>query len=165
MAGQTKIYLDTSVINFLHAEDVPFWREKTLELFDRYIATGLYQTFVSNFVVEEIKRTKNEQRRNQLLSVIEDHRLAFLPVPNLDEVTNLASSYIQNKIIPPGKKTDALPIAVSVVNQIDYLVSWNFQHLAKVNRERRVLILNLQNNYLHPLRIITPLQLMDAAFL
>lgn len=155
-------YLDTSLIHFLHAEDVPLWRKKTIELFGRFMKPGIYQTFISNFVAEETKRTKEEDRRAQLLTVIEDYRLTFLTVSNPDEITHLAALYIQNNTIPPSKKTDALHIAVTVVDRIDYLISRNFQHLANVNRERRVLALNLENNYLHPLRIITPLHLMDA---
>jgi len=63
-------------------------------------------------------------------------------------------------IIPYKKFYDAYHISCSVVNQIDYLVSWNYQHLANVNKERKVIALNMANNYLNNFRIITPLQLI-----
>ena len=53
-------------------------------------------------------------------------------------------------------------IAIAVINRFDYPFSWNYQHLANVNRERRILAVNYENNYLHPIRIITPLQLFDS---
>jgi hypothetical protein len=62
--------------------------------------------------------------------------------------------------VPPKKLFDALHVAFCVVEQIDYLASWNYKHLAKVQRERRLTALNLQEGYLHPLRIVTPLQLL-----
>jgi hypothetical protein len=52
-------------------------------------------------------------------------------------------------------------IACAVINQIDYLVSWNYRHLANVNRERMVLATNLELGYLDKFRIITPLELID----
>jgi len=56
---------------------------------------------------------------------------------------------------------DALHIAVSVVKDIDYLVSWNFHHLANVNKERLVKAANLEMGYKNEIRIITPLELID----
>jgi len=56
---------------------------------------------------------------------------------------------------------DALHVAISTVNKIDYLVSWNYKHLANVNREKNIIAINLQYNYLNPLRICTPLELLD----
>ena len=40
-------------------------------------------------------------------------------------------------------------------------MSWNFRHLANVNRERKVISANLEIGYMHDFRIITPLELMD----
>ena len=56
---------------------------------------------------------------------------------------------------------DALHVAFCTVNKIDYLVSWNYKHLANVNREKKITAINIQYNYLHPLRICTPLELID----
>ena len=48
-----------------------------------------------------------------------------------------------------------------MVHEIDYLVSWNYKHLANVNRKKKVLAVNVANNYLKPIRIITPIELID----
>jgi hypothetical protein len=58
-----------------------------------------------------------------------------------------------------GRKWDWV-VAVFVCLKIDYLVSWNYKHLANVNREKRILSANYQHNYFHPLRIITPTELI-----
>jgi hypothetical protein len=71
-----------------------------------------------------------------------------------------ASVIVQN-VIPKNKKINALHVALCTVNKIDYLVSWNYRHLANVNREKKIISINIQHNYLHPLRICTPLELID----
>ncbi len=49
-----KVYLDTSVINFLFAEDAPEKQEITIEFFNEYINRNLYGVFISPVVVDEI---------------------------------------------------------------------------------------------------------------
>ncbi len=80
---------------------------------------------------------------------------------DFNAIDNLADSYISNGVIPEKKRFDALHMACAVIHNIDYLVSWNYKHLANVNRERKVSSVNLNNNYLHTIRIITPLELID----
>ncbi len=78
-----------------------------------------------------------------------------------EQIDVLAERYITNGVIPEKKKFDALHIACAVIHYIDYLVSWNYKHLANINRERKVISVNLANNYLKNIRIITPLELID----
>ena len=77
------------------------------------------------------------------------------------DIQELADKYIENKIIPEKKLADALHIAICVIKGIDYLVSWNYKHLANVNKENRIKLLNWELGYRRELRIITPLELMD----
>ncbi len=64
-------------------------------------------------------------------------------------------------VVPPKKLYDALHVAACVFHGVDYLVSWNYKHLANVNRESRINAVNLSNGYNKPIRIITPLELMS----
>jgi hypothetical protein len=118
-----------------------------------------HSPFITEYVIAEINQTENNDERNKLLKVIEDYPIEILPVEKLDEIGTLAQLYLENGIIPPKKLFDALHIAFCVVTKIDYLVSWNFKHLANINRERRVLAKNYEIGYRHPLRIITPTEL------
>ncbi len=56
---------------------------------------------------------------------------------------------------------DAFHIAICVIKGIDYLVSWNYKHLANINKENKIRLVNLEYGYRIDLRIITPLELMD----
>ena len=156
-----KIYLDTSVINFLFADDAPDLKAATHEFFYNFIKVGIYDTYVSDFVLQEINKTKNDQKKEQLIRVIEDYPIELLDLVQRNEIDVLANAYLQNNVVPPNKIFDALHIAASTVCKINYLISWNYKHLANINRERKVQAINLANNYLDPIRICTPLELLD----
>jgi predicted nucleic acid-binding protein len=156
---RSTIYLDTSVVNFLFADDAPEKKEITVDLFDNFIKLGIYDTYISEYVVAEINQTTNIGERNKLLKVIVDYPIEVIPVEKPDEIGFLAQTYLEVGIMPPKKLFDALHVAFCVVGKIDYLVSWNFKHLANINRERRILAKNYELGYIHPLRIITPTEL------
>lgn len=155
------IYLDTSVINFLFADDSPEKKEITVDFFDNFIEPEIYSTFISGFVIDEIENTSDSEKRKKLLKVIEKYPINFIDISDQSEIQALANAYVEKKIIPFKKFYDAYHIACSVISQIDFLVSWNYRHLANVNRERMVLATNLELGYLDKFRIITPLELMD----
>jgi predicted nucleic acid-binding protein len=161
MDNLIKIYLDTSVINFLFADDAPELKNITIELFDNYIQTNKYSTFISDFVLFEIEKTNNIEKREKLLNVIEKYRIEIISSNYQNEIMELANKYIENRVIPKKSETDAYHIAVCVLNNINYLVSWNYKHLANVNKEQQIRMINIQQKYLNELRIITPLELLS----
>ncbi|MDH5684178.1 MAG: PIN domain nuclease, partial [candidate division WOR-3 bacterium] len=61
-----KLYLETSVWNFLLADDTPELQDITLKLFNE-IAAGKYEIFISDLVITEINRTKDKNKRDMLL--------------------------------------------------------------------------------------------------
>lgn len=156
---KSTIYLDTSAINFLFADDAPEKKEITVDFFDNFIKLGIYDTYITEYVIAEINQTTNESERERLLKVIEDYPIEILPVEKSEEIGQLAQQYLDHGIMPHRKLFDALHVAFCVVSKIDYLVSWNFKHLANINRERRILAKNYELGYIHPLRITTPTEL------
>ncbi len=161
MLNRTRIYLDTSVISFLFADDAPDKKDITVEFFRDFIRPSVYDVFVSEFVLAEIENNTNEDRKQKMLKVVNDYPIEFLSLQNRTELDELAAKYVSEGIIPAKKILDAYHIAVSVTNQINILVSWNYRHLANINRERKINVVNLANNYLNELRIVTPYDLMD----
>ena len=59
-----KIYLDTSVISFVFADDSPEKQAVTCEFFDDYL--DKYKVFISHLVLTEIEQTQNIQLKNNL---------------------------------------------------------------------------------------------------
>jgi predicted nucleic acid-binding protein len=160
-----KIYLDTSVINFLFADDAPEKKEITKQFFDTLISLGIYEAFISSFVIDEIINTTSESKRNELLRVVSDYPIEILETEKFKQsIDELSENYISNSVVPASKKLDALHVAVCVLFEIDFLVSWNYKHLANVNREKKFLIVNKTLNYNYPLRIVTPENLFNDEY-
>ena len=122
-----RIYIDTSVINGLYAQDRRI-REST-EYFFQTAQHNNYVLYGSEVVALEIKATPDVEKRKLLIKVVEDFSIEILPVSK--EVENLASCYVKNKIIPARYKADAQHIACCVIHNIPVLVSWNFKHIVK----------------------------------
>ena len=155
------VYLDTSVINFLFATDAPELQAATLDFFERLVGPGKYRVLISEFVVEELTQTTDAHHRARLLQVIRDYPIELVPSGNSAAIYQLAQAYLQAGALPAKKEFDALHVAYCVVERINYLASWNYKHLANVNRERRLNSISLQADFLHPLRILTPFELLD----
>ncbi|OGV66462.1 MAG: hypothetical protein A2283_06895 [Lentisphaerae bacterium RIFOXYA12_FULL_48_11] len=153
-----RIYLDTSVINFLFADDAPEKRDVTRKFFEKHISN--YEVFVSAVVLDEIRRTRDISKRDRLLGAITSRDMKQLPLEPETEIKNLSKKYIVKGVIPLKKNDDALHLAICTVHSIDVLISWNFEHLANINKERRVLAVNQELGYYYPMRITTPLEVM-----
>jgi predicted nucleic acid-binding protein len=153
-----KVYLDTSVINFLYAEDAPQFREYTIDFFENYALNGIYDCLISSVVITEINRTSSQQRRSLLLETVSKYQFRVLTTS--PEIERLAQQYVKEGIIPRRKIDDARHVAIATVYQLDALLSWNFKHLANLNRKLRVNALNQNEGYLHQLEILTPIQLL-----
>lgn len=113
------------------------------------------------FVLAEIEATNDAERRRMLLNVIKEYGIRIVEITDASAIERLAEAYMVAEIIPRRKLVDAYHVAISVVSGFEYLLSWNYRHLANVNKERRIRELNIKNGYPSAIRIITPLELMD----
>lgn len=123
-----KLYIDTSVLNFLLITEDIEKTEITRELFD-LIDKKEYDVFISDVVIEEMDRAP-EPKRTQLVNIV--NRYDFTLLEANFESDDLTQKYIQEGIIPERFINDARHIAIAVVNNMDVLVSWNFQHIVKL---------------------------------
>ena len=123
-----KYYLDTTIFNFVFAEGDIEKKDITLKLFkDLFlIANGIY---ISDEVIREISRAP-EPRKSQLEGLVRETNPLLLEVDL--EAEELAERYIKEGIIPERYRSDALHIAVAVINGIEVIVSWNFEHIVKL---------------------------------
>lgn len=153
-----KLYLDTSVLNFLFADDVPEFKKITEEFFEIVKIGTRFEVYISDVVINEITKTNDIKKRNSLLSIIKDYHLIRLPNDKDVEISKLAEVYINKGIIPKVKIEDALHIAYAVVFEMDVLLSWNFKHLANIKKEKAVLLTNMEDGYNYPIRIVTPME-------
>ncbi len=153
-----KLYLDTSVLNFLFADDVPEFKKVTEDFFENYVKKGKYIVYIFDVVIREIEKTKDENKKIKLLELIKKYSLQILILDQPSDM--LANIYIREKIVPARKIEDAQHIAISTCNQIDVLVSWNFKHLANIQKQLAVKIANEKEGYFYPLVLTNPMEVI-----
>jgi len=146
-----KLYLDTSVLSAYYDNEKIERQELTKEFWK---ILENYEIYISTIVIKELEQTKDNELKSNFLNLVE----GFKKLEISDEATALGDKYLENKIFPERFADDAYHTAVASVNNIDYLVSWNFKHLVKIKTRRLVNLVNLQNGY-KSIEIIAPPEL------
>lgn len=152
-----KIYLDTSIINFLFADDAPEYMRITREFFDYFLDD--YEVFISEIVYAEINRTRESERKRLLFSSIEKFQLEVYDIIN-NEIEELAMKYVEANIISDKKYNDALHIAFATYYEFDILLSWNFKHLANIKKQMAVNSVNEREGYSKKLHLLNPMEVL-----
>jgi len=150
--GKIKLYLDTSVISALFDDRNPH-RQFLTQLFFKNIET--FDAYVSEVVLAEIDGTRDVRLRTKLRGMA----IPFKLLPIDEESRTLADEYVKHGAIPSDYPEDALHISIATVNRIDYLISWNFEHIVKVKTRRIVNMVNSSLGY-PDLEIVTPPELI-----
>jgi hypothetical protein len=151
-----RLYIETTVPNFMFAEDAPDKRRAT-EIFFNWLGGSSDELFVSKLVEDEIA-TCPEPKRSQMISVLRGLPLQVLPVAV--EYSALADEYVRAGIIPARFKNDALHVAVAVWHKLEVVVSWNMAHLVNVRKIARINAVN-ERSGLPPIRIHTSEEVLD----
>jgi predicted nucleic acid-binding protein len=153
------IYLETSFISYLtnrHSRDLivaahqqvtrTWWEEKREN----------YNLIVSPIVIDEIK--KGDAEASQVRQGI----IEGLPVLELKpEVLLLAEIILKRSNLPIKALPDALHMAMGAVHGIDYIITWNFKHMANVDIEYAIINACEEQGY-KPSIICTPLEFMGG---
>jgi len=149
------LYLETSVIGAYLDNGEPFRRDLTIRWWEHEMAD--YRAVVSPLVARELER------------VPEPHRSSYLNLVNpleqvelTEEASILADGYVSRGIFHRKYIADALHVAIASCHKIDYLVTWNFGHLANVRRQARIRLFNTAAGFFVPM-IVTPEFLVSEA--
>jgi len=91
-----KIYLETTVFNFIFEDDSPDKKQDAIKLFDE-ISQGKYIPYTSDYVLQELIKAE-EPKRTKMVSLLDQYEIKLLtPDKNAE---NLADKYVTEKIIP-----------------------------------------------------------------
>jgi len=151
-----KLYIETSVVGFMFATDAPEKMEITKQFFDKEIEK--HTPFVSELVLEEIEKTKEESKRNMLKGVIRSHNLKALE--RTDEAEKLAKEYLKEGVASEKHFNDPLHIALAVVHGMDAIVSWNLEHIVKLKTMAIIRKVNKRLEY-PDILIVTPEEVIE----
>lgn len=144
-----KLYLDSSIPNYVFAKHLPFKMQLTKKLFQE-LKQGKCQLFISDVVLRELMEAP-EPKRSNLLAQVEN-----LPqLKSTSETERLARKYIRQRIISENYFDDARHVAIATVYNLDAVVSWNYGHLVNINKIKGVGLINKAIGYKH-IEIVTP---------
>ena len=151
-----KIYIETTLFNHYFDDDRGFAHESTVTLF-KEIAAGKYEAFTSDYVTAELERTSGE-KREKMIGLLGEYDITVLePDP---EAGKLADLYVSEGIIPVKYRTDGLHIAVAAVNDLDMIISMNFQHIVKRKTKIGTGSINAINGY-RAVEIFNPMEVIE----
>jgi len=155
-----KIYLETTLFNFYVDEDRGDAHHDTVKLF-KEVAYGKYEAFTSDYVVDELRKAPKDKSAKMMGLLIEYN----IPVLSMsDEADRLADIYITEGAIPKKYRTDGLHIAIATVNDLDMIISMNFEHIVKRKTMKMTGHINIMNGY-RATEIYSPMEIVENEIL
>lgn len=145
---KTSLYLETSVVGAYLDNGDPFRRDLTIRWWEHELSE--YEAFSSVLVERELERI-GEPHRTGYLKLIRPLRRLELA----EEVAILAEGYIERGIFHRKYMADAIHVALASFHKIDYIVTWNFGHIANVRKQARLRLFNTAAGFFSPV-IVTP---------
>ena len=150
-----KVYLDTTIPSYYfdnrdiikyHIEITKKWWKGEKKNFD---------IFISDETIIEINKGDYPNKEKLL------HFLKPLKVLDFnDKIYSIAQIYIDNYLMPKKLEGDAIHLAYASYYKIDFLLTWNCNHLANANKKSHIRLVNTKLNLNIP-EIITPLELFS----
>jgi hypothetical protein len=155
---KSSVYIETTVVSYLTSRISPFSviagrQAVTLDWWQNHAKQ--YDLYASEVVLDEAGAGDAEPatRRMELLKDV--------PILSLTrEGLRLGEVLIADGAIPREFFDDALHVAIASVHRMDYLVTWNFQHLAGAGKRRKIERIVTGNGFACP-AICTPEELME----
>ncbi len=142
------LYLETSVVGAYLDNGEPFRRDLTIRWWEHELSE--YEVFSSALVDRELDRM-SEPHRTGYLNLVKN--ISHLELT--DEVAILAEGYVERGIFHRKYIADAVHVALASFHKIDYIVTWNFGHLANVRKQARLRLFNTAAGFFSPV-IVTP---------
>ena len=154
-----KVYVETTIISYLAARP----SRDLIVAGHQQITHEWWQISRHNFAAVSSQLVAREAGAGDPEAA--DARLAFLAGLTLLEITEealtLAQRLLQAKAIPQDFPEDALHVAVAVVNGIEYLLTWNYKHLANAGMRSKIEATCRELGY-EAVVICTPEELMEV---
>jgi predicted nucleic acid-binding protein len=151
-----KFFFETTLFNAYHSAQSMAKQQYTRQLFQG-ITKGRYAPYTSGAVIDELKDASKEHYQ-EMYNLIEQFGMDVLPVT--EEVERIAKLYVSKDIIPAKYMDDALHIATATVHGLDFVASYNFEHIVKLKTINRTGLVNLQERY-KIVGLITPEEVIE----
>lgn len=153
-----RVYLETSFfsacVSMRTSPRSIVWRETSLDWW-RNEATH-HELHISAEVIAELSDPFYAERGTALAMIKGLNALELS-----DDVGGFAEILVREKVMPsPAISGDAVHVATATIYQMDYLLSWNVQHLANPRKRQHFAVICLRAGLVPP-QIVTPDILME----
>ena len=155
--NKIKIYLDTSVISYLEAEDTPEKMRDTLD-FWRELEKDKYLVTISDLTIAELTKCP-EPKRTLLFEYLS--AINFDEVQETQETIALSDEYLKQRVLNPRSRDDCRHIAIATIIGCKYIVSWNFKHFVNIKTINKVQAVNKLMEY-DEISILPPSMMMEG---
>lgn len=148
------VYIDTTIPSYYvdKRKELKLHTDRTQEWWDN--ERFLYDIYTSDFVILELSEGKYPNQDKAIKLVENIPRLE--PIEKLEDIVSV---YLLHKLMPSNDIRDAFHLAFASFYKMDYLITWNCEHLANAHKQNHIRIINFQLGFNIPL-IITPLELL-----
>ena len=131
-----RVYLETTVVSYLAARPsrdliIAANQQVTHEWWLARRAS--FEVYISQLVVNEAE-TGDEKAVQRRLQIIDGIPLLALT----QDVLVLTERLVAHGAIPTAASEDALHVAIATANGMDYLLTWNFRHIANATMRSRI---------------------------
>jgi hypothetical protein len=153
-----RVYVETSVISYLTSRPsrdliVAANQQITRDWWDS--RRSEFELYVSQLVIQEASAGDENAAQHRLQAIDQ------MPLLELNEAAlALAETLVKDGPLPQEAVEDALHIAAATVNGLDYLLTWNFRHIANATMRYRIERVCRSEGYEPPI-ICTPQELLE----
>lgn len=153
IAIKEKVYLDSTIPSYYFDErkSLTTFIEVTRKWWSEM--SEHYNLFISDAVLQELNEG-SYPRKDEIVKFASNIPL----LPTVDHIESIVDFYIENYVMPRSFIGDAAHLAYASYYGIEYLLTWNCNHLANANKRRHIRIMNGRLGLSTP-EIITPLEL------
>jgi predicted nucleic acid-binding protein len=150
-----KVYLDTTIPSYLfdNRPSISFLIDVTKKWWEQ--ESHKFLVSVSENTIIELNRG-NYPNKERIL----EFALKLKILPYSEETVQIAQAYIDNSLMPNDLEGDAMHLAYASFYKIDFLLTWNCNHLANANKKNHIRFLNTRLGLFIP-EIITPMELFE----
>jgi len=134
-----RFYIDTSVWGGIFDKDFAFETGLLFDLIKETRIICLYSDITEN---ELIKAPWKIRDFFDSFPDILKEKVTITP-----EILNLATTYVNEKVVGRTSFDDCLHIASATAHRADLLVSWNFKHIVNIYRVRGYNSINIKMGY------------------
>jgi len=133
---KARVYVETSVISYLTARPnndiramanqnatIEWWETQRLN----------FDLFISEFVVAEASIGDPDAVERRLAAIAD-----IMELQATDEVRVLGQELIRRNALPANAVVDAYHVAITTVNGVEYLLTWNCSHIANAHTRPRI---------------------------